>query len=171
MVKKAKYDVIKRIGKLELRRYGPLVIARTDGFGDGGFNRLFRYISGANRRRSKVEMTAPVISERISMTAPVMTGGGAMAFVMPEGYDMDTTPEPLDQEVMVVEVPARLLAVLRFSGRWTERAFEARSRELLGRVQETGLETRGEVFAMLYNPPFTPPFLRRNEVAVEIAVL
>ena len=181
MVEKAEYEVVKDLGRVEIRRYGTLVIARVDGYGDGGFGLLFRYISGENGQRSKVAMTAPVIgeggdatptdgSERIAMTAPVIGDGGSLAFVLPRGYTRDTAPEPLDDRVRIAEVPGRTLGVLRFSGYFTERAFEARSRQLLEVLESAGVAPVGRVFSMRYNSPFALPFLRRNEVAVEVVV-
>jgi hypothetical protein len=73
MVEQAKYEVLKKIGKTEIRRYPRLVIARVDGYGDGGFNLLFRFITGNNRQKSDIAMTAPVVSEEIAMTAPVLS--------------------------------------------------------------------------------------------------
>ena len=178
MVKTVAYEVTRDLDAVELRRYPAIVIAKVEGRGEGGFNNLFRYITGNNRTREQVEMTAPVISgasgprgksERIAMTAPVITGGGSLAFVLPEGHTLETAPVPLDPEVVLEEMPARTLAVLRFSGRWTEGNFKVRARALLERLAEAGVEPKGEVFAMVYNPPFTPPFLRWNEVAVEVA--
>jgi hypothetical protein len=178
MVKQARYDVVRRLGDVELRRYPALVIARVDGRGEGGFNNLFRYITGNNRSRAQVEMTAPVISgrygpkrrgERVAMTAPVISGGGSLAFVLPEGYTMESAPVPLDREVALEEVAPRTLAVVRFSGRWTEGNFKVRTRALLDGLSAAGIEPLGEPFGMVYNPPFTPPFMRRNEVAVEVS--
>ncbi|UCC92872.1 MAG: heme-binding protein [Thermoplasmata archaeon] len=176
MVKKAKYTVVRDLGRVEVRRYEPMVIAKVDSYRGSGFNLLFRYITGENRDRSKVAMTAPVISERsdqgerIAMTAPVYTQEDSMAFVMPEGYTLETTPLPGDDRVTIEEVPGRYVAALRFSGRWTDSAFEKRSAQLVGTLEREGIGTVGTVFSMLYNPPFTPPFLRRNEVAIEIIV-
>jgi hypothetical protein len=89
---------------------------------------------------------------------------------MPDGYTLDNTPEPLDDRVKVEELPSRQLGVLRFSGYFTERSFEAKARQLLETMSEVGLRTRGSVFSMRYNSPFALPFLRRNEVAVEVEV-
>jgi hypothetical protein len=179
MVDTVDYEVVGDLGNIELRRYGPLVVARVDGYGDSGFGHLFRYIQGNNRQRSKVAMTAPVISERgrmastseserIAMTAPVISRGDSMAFVMPRGYTLESTPEPLDPRVSLEETPARTVAVLRFSGRWSERNFGSRARQLMEGLEGAGIRTVGEVFSMVYNPPFTPWFMRRNEVAVEV---
>lgn len=168
MVKSIGYEVVKKLDRVEVRRYPKVVLARVDGYGDDGFNLLFKFISGENRQRAKVAMTAPVISEKIAMTAPVISAGGSIAFVMPESYTSETTPQPADDRVKIVETPARNLAALRFSGRWSSGAFEARSKELLGELDKAGIKSRGEVFSMRYNPPFTPWFMRRNEVAVEV---
>jgi hypothetical protein len=168
MVESISYEVVKKLERVEIRKYPLMVAARVDGYGDGGFNLLFNFISGKNSQRSKVAMTAPVVSEKIAMTAPVLSEGGSLAFVMPEGYTLETTPQPVDGRVKIVEYPPRYLAALRFSGRWTARAFEARSGELLNELRKLGIEPKGEPFSMRYNAPFTPWFMRRNEVAVEV---
>ena len=168
MVEQAKYEVLKKIGKIEIRRYPRLVIARVDGYGDGGFNLLFRFITGNNRQKSDIAMTAPVVSEEIAMTAPVLSEKGSIAFIMPEGFTLETTPEPLDDRVKIVEVPERTVAALRFSGRWSNSIFKKKSEELLAEIENAGLKVAGQVFSMRYNGPFTPWFLRRNEVAVAV---
>jgi hypothetical protein len=168
MVEQAKYEVLKTIGKTEIRRYPNLLIARVDGYGDGGFSVLFRYITGNNRQKLDISMTAPVVSEEITMTAPVLSDTGSIAFIMPEGYTIETTPEPLDERVNIVEIPERVVAALSFSGRWSESIFKKKSEELLKELAEAGIKSTGQVFSMRYNAPFTPWFLRRNEVAITI---
>jgi hypothetical protein len=171
MVEQAKYEVLKKIGKIEIRRYPRLVIARVNGYGDGGFNLLFRFISGNNRQKSDIAMTAPVVSEEIAMTAPVLSEKGSIAFIMPEGFTLETTPKPLDDRVKIVEVPERIVAALRFSGRWSNSIFQKKTEELLAEIKNAGLKVAGQVFSMRYNGPFTPWFLRRNEVAAEVELL
>ena len=168
MVEKAKYEVLKKIGNTEIRRYPRLVIARVDGYGDGGFNLLFRFITGNNRQKSDIAMTAPVVSEQIAMTAPVLSETGSIAFIMPEGFTLETTPEPLDDRVTILEIPERVVAALRFSGRWSNSLFKKRTEELLAEIKNAGLKLNGQVFSMRYNGPYTPWFLRRNEVAVAV---
>jgi len=168
MVEEAKYEVIRKLEKAEIRLYERLVIARVDGYGDRGFNLLFRFIQGHNKQKSKVAMTAPVVSERIEMTAPVISETGSMAFFMPDAYTLETTPEPLDERVKILEVQERHVAALRFSGRYSESIFESRSKELLDELTEVGIKTKGSVFALRYSGPYTPWFMRRNEVAVEV---
>jgi hypothetical protein len=168
MVATVRYTVESRLNKVEIRRYPKIAIAKVEKPEDEAFNLLFRFISGENRQRSKVKMTTPVISQRIEMTAPVLSDAGSMAFVMPEEYRLETTPEPLDNRVRIVELPERLVAALRFSGRWSSSLFEKKKKELLEELARAKIETKGSVFTMLYNAPFTPSFMRRNEVAVEI---
>jgi hypothetical protein len=168
MVAQAKYEVIREIGKVEIRRYPLLVIARVDGYGDGGFNLLFSFITGNNRQKSNVAMTAPVVSEEIAMTAPVLAETDSIAFVMPEGFTLESTPKPLDNRVKIVEVPERVVAALRFSGRWSNSLFKKKSKELLEELKKANISTVGNFFSMRYNGPFTPWFMRRNEVAVPI---
>jgi len=168
MVEQAKYEVLKKGGNIEIRRYPSLVIARVDGYGDSGFNLLFRFITGNNQQKSDIAMTAPVVSEQIAMTAPVLSETGSIAFIMPEGFTLETTPEPLDERVKIVEIPERIVAALRFSGRWSDSVFKKKSEDLLIEIKNAGLKTTGQVFSMRYNGPYTPWFLRRNEVAVQV---
>jgi hypothetical protein len=168
MVEQAKYEVLREINKVEVRRYQTMVIARVDGYGDGGFNLLFNFITGNNRQKSKIAMTAPVVSEQIAMTAPVLSESDSIAFVMPEGLTLETTPEPVDERVKIIEIPERVVAALKFSGRWSNSIFKKKSKEMLEELTKAGIEYVGQVFTMRYNGPFTPWFMRRNEVAVEI---
>jgi len=168
MVEQAKYEVLKKVGNIEIRRYPSLVIARVDGYGDSGFNLLFRFITGNNQQKSDIAMTAPVVSEQIAMTAPVLSETGSIAFIMPEGFTLETTPEPLDERVKIVEIPERTVAALRFSGRWSDSVFKKKSEDLLVEIKNAGLKTTGQVFSMRYNGPYTPWFLRRNEVAIQV---
>ena len=168
MVKQAKYEILKKIGKVEIRSYPRLVIAKVDGYGDGGFNFLFRFISGHNRQKSDIAMTAPVVSEQIAMTAPGLSETGSIAFIMPESFTLETTPEPLDDRVKIVELPNRVVAASRFSGRWSNSILKKKAEELLYEIENAGLKVAGRVFSMRYNGPLTPWFLRRNEVAVPV---
>jgi hypothetical protein len=168
MVEQAKYEVLREINNIEIRHYPSLVIARVDGYGDGGFNLLFNFITGNNRQKSKIAMTTPVVSEQIAMTAPVLSESDSIGFVMPEGLTLETTPEPLDERVKIVEIPERVVAALKFSGRWSNLIFKKKAKELLKELTKAGIKTVGQVFTMRYNGPFTPWFMRRNEVAIEV---
>lgn len=147
-----------------------MMVAKVEGFGDGGFNLLFRYITGNNRQKSKVAMTAPVVAEQISMTAPVLSDTNALAFVLPEKYQPDTAPEPLDDRVKIIEIPQRNVAALRFKGGWSKKVFATKAKILLEELEKAGIQALGNVFSMRYNSPFMPWFLRHNEVAIEVEV-
>jgi len=175
MVQTIKYEIIRKIGKVEIRRYPEIVIAKVSNYESDSFGLLFRFISGDNRTKEKVKMTAPVVeqdaSQEIKMTSPVLSdfsNEGYMAFVMPSEFRLETTPSPLDSRVKIEKIPQRTVAVLRFSGSWSEDHFKEKTGELLQELANAEVKTKGSVFTMLYNPPFTPSFLRRNEVAVDV---
>lgn len=164
------YENTETAGEVEFRRYPPIVLATVQDEGDDrGFRILFAYITGSNRTRSTIPMTAPVItSETIPMTAPVISGQGSMSFVMPAGRPREQVPDPLDSRVSITTVPARDLAVIRFSGHAGAEDVEAVTSRLMDELKKAGITTEGAPFLMRYNQPLTPGFLRRNEVGVEI---
>jgi len=176
--------VVERVGAVEVRQYGPRIAAETQVSGDeldarsAGFRRLAGYIFGGNRSRTKVAMTAPVAQgkekESIAMTAPVAqaqdaSGQWTIRFFMPAKYTMETLPAPLDPAVRMVEVPGETLAVLRFAGSTAPDAVEAKQRGLLQALQGSAWQPAGTPVAWFYDPPWTLPPFRRNEVAVEVA--
>jgi hypothetical protein len=171
MVNEVKYRVIKKLGDVEIRQYGSLVIAKVDGYGDSGFNILFNYISGNNTSKTNLEMTSPVISQNIEMTAPVLSENDMIAFVMPEQFNLETTPKPVDERVKITQIPERQVAALRFTGRWTSSNFSRKTKQLLEELRKANIKTKGNVFSMRYSGPLTPWFLRRNEVATEVEFL
>jgi SOUL heme-binding protein len=179
------YRLIESEGSFELRQYAPQVVVETRveaGFEEAGnvaFGRLFRYISGNNVARQKIAMTAPVTQsgdaprgEKIAMTAPVsqVADGKAfrVAFVLPAEYSLETAPKPLDPTVQVRRVPARVVAVWRYSGRWTEANYAGNERQLREAVKQRALQASGEPILARYNPPFTPWFMRRNEILMPV---
>lgn len=179
------FEVIDRRETFEVRRYQPFVIAEVkieDKFKDAGnraFNTLFQYISGANRGAAKMEMTVPVIQapvagQKMKMTAPLLQRSGTEAgsylvsFVLPLRYDSATAPEPTDPKVQIREVPARVMAVSRYSGFWSESRYLKHETELLAAIKSAGYQPVGLPEWARYNSPFTPWFLRRNEVMVEV---
>ncbi len=176
MVQSVKYDTIKKLNNVEIRRYPKIVVAKVSNFESDSFGLLFRFISGNNRQKEKLKMITPVVSQEgsqeIPMTSPVLSDfstAGYMAFVMPPEFSLETTPLPLDNRVKIEEVPSRLVAVLRFGGSWSEEHFEEKTKQLLEELEHASIKTKCNIFTMLYNPPFTPSFLRRNEVAIEVA--
>lgn len=178
------FDVFGRAGVAEIRRYAPRIAAETDLEGDAettrndGFRRVAGYIFGGNRAAAKIAMTAPVsqaaTSERIAMTAPVAQsaagpGSWTVRFFMPAQWTLATLPVPNDPAVRLVEVPGETMAVLRFTGDRGAEAVAARQAELLRGLAGTAWVPRGEPVAWFYDPPWTLPWLRRNEVAVPVA--
>jgi len=170
MTQEVPYNVKKKIEDVEIRNYPEVIFAVVeDNSDDSGFGLLFQYISGENKTRSKIAMTAPVItSEKIAMTAPVVTGKNYMAFALPASYTKETVPVPTNTAVKIEVQSKKEMAVLRFSGRTTDVRVEKFIQKFKTSLQAQGIQTRGEPVLMRYNSPFTPGFLRRNEVGVEI---
>ena len=170
MTETIEYQVTEQRGEVEIRHYPAIWVATVAGNDEGEtFGILFRYITGDNQPGKKIPMTAPVITTvKIPMTSPVISDADGMSFVMPVAIPGDSLPAPRDPRVRLREIPAREVAVIRFKGRAGARdGADVRAR-LLAVLAEKGIQTAGEPFLMRYNPPFTPGFLRRNEVAVEI---
>ena len=169
MVETPSYEVVERIDDVEIRLYPKMILATVSGDAVAPFRALFNYISGDNSGRSKISMTAPVITpERIDMTAPVISGGDSMSFVVPSKYTMESVPLPTDGRVRVHEVPERKLAVIRFRGWARNGSVEKQKARLLSILRENGVETTGAPSLLRYNSPWTPGFMRRNEIAVEV---
>jgi len=175
------FRVLEQDGSFELREYTSYVVAETrvaadfDSAGNVAFQRLFRYISGNNAGQRKIAMTAPVTrtrGEKIAMTAPVSQQaegtGYRVAFTLPSSYTLATAPKPLDPGIEIRAVPARLVSVWRYSGRWTEEKYLDSERKLRAAIDARGLLAQGEPILARYNPPFMPWFLRRNEVLIPV---
>jgi hypothetical protein len=181
-IEEPRFKVLEKDGSFELREYSAYIVAETRveaGFEEAGslaFQRLFRYISGNNVAQQKIAMTAPVTqsgSEKIKMTAPVsqVADGSAylVAFSLPSTYTLATAPKPLDPTVRIRQIPAQLIACWRYSGRWTESNYRDHEVMLRERINSRELIARGDPVLARYNPPFTPWFMRRNEVLIPVA--
>jgi hypothetical protein len=184
-IEEAGYTLVTKDGTFELRDYAPHIVAETlvegtlEDAGNKAFGRLFRYISGGNRSREKVAMTAPVSQqpkgEKIAMTAPVaqqwLQGGWAVSFTMPASYTLETLPKPEDPHVTLRQVPARRMAAVRYrySGSWSEQGYLRHKSELESWIRAKGLTSAGEPVWARYNSPFTLWFLRRNEILIPLA--
>lgn len=162
-----KYRVEADHGSFQIRLYDPVVVAETvvaNEFGPGGnegFRRLAGYIFGGNGGGRKIAMTAPVSQER-------QGSGWVVAFTMPAGSTVESMPVPDDSRVVLRRVGERRVAAVRFSGTWGVEKFDEKARALLAEVTAKGLVASGEPVYARYDPPWTPWFLRRNEVLVEI---
>ncbi|MEM7547544.1 MAG: heme-binding protein [Pseudomonadota bacterium] len=173
------YTVVRAEEAFEIRDYGTLVVVKTP-MADGtraAFGRLFDYISGENGGAREIAMTAPVLNAdaadgaEIAMTAPVLQGGGdgrEMIFILPADLTLATAPLPSDPMVSLGEIEPRRVAVVRYSGSMDDNADaeEARLREWMA---ENGLAPIGPAEVAGYNPPWTLPAYRRNEVLIPIA--
>ena len=172
------HSLVERVGDVEIRRYASRIAADTTVSGDAyeargeGFRRLAGYIFGGNRGRTRIEMTAPVAQsgERIAMTAPVAQGadasGSVIRFFLPAG--LIDPPKPNDDRVRIVPVPAETVAVLRFSGLATDTAIATQRTTLLATLAGTRWRPAADFATWFYDPPWTLPPLRRNEVAVPV---
>ncbi|MBB2774510.1 MULTISPECIES: SOUL family heme-binding protein [Mycolicibacterium] len=165
-----------------IRRYDQRIAAETTVSADEeasrneGFRRLARYIFGGNHGGTEIAMTAPVTQQRgtkIAMTAPVAqssqtAGEWTIRFFMPSKWTMDTLPTPNDDRVRLTVVPAETVAVLTFTGDRGPRAVAERTEELQNTLRDSAFEPIGEPAAWFYDPPWTLPFRRRNEIAVAV---
>jgi len=181
-IEEASYVVIKKDKDFEIREYAPHVVAETlieaslEEAGNIAFQKLFRYISGDNVSRTKVSMTAPVsqkqVGEKIEMTAPVgqqrVKDRWAISFMMPKPYTLRTLPQPKDTSVTLREVPAQKIAAVRYSGTWSEENYLSHKLELESWILKTNLTIAGISVWARYNAPFTPWFLRRNEILIPV---
>jgi hypothetical protein len=178
-----RYTVVAAHGPLEIREYGPRLAAETEVTGteysarSDGFRRVARFIFGANSSRGSIAMTAPVAQEggshKIAMTAPVgqdqpSPGVWRIRFFMPAQYTQASLPRPDDPAVRIVTVPAETYGVYRYTGSTDPAATADADRELLRRLDGSGWVPTGQPVAWFYDPPWTIPFLRRNEAAVEV---
>jgi effector-binding domain-containing protein len=166
------YDVIDEYADFELRRYPEHVVAETqvkgsfEGVGNKAFMRLAGYIGGRNTASQKVAMTAPVIQE----AEPEEAGRFVVSFVMPTGFDPRHAPSPTDPDVRLRTIPAQTAAALRFSGRWSRGRYDEHARRLVAALEEAGFEVDGPLRFARFDPPWTPWFLRHNEVVAPVRV-
>jgi len=181
-IEKAKYTLLEKEDHFEIRQYAPQIVAETFVEGDikeagnEGFRRLYAYISGDNTKKQSVAMTTPVGQEtasiKIAMTAPVgqekKDNQWRVTFIMPGKYTLETLPEPNDERVKLVEAPGRLMAVVKYSGTWSEGKYKKNKALLEEFIQRRGLTTAGAAVWARYDPPFMPWFLRRNEVLIPV---
>ena len=164
---------------MEIRAYAPYVVAEVvvqgtaDEASSQGFSLLAGYIFGKNRGERKMAMTAPVTQTaepvKIDMTAPVTQsaaegGGYRVQFVLPQSVTLATAPEPIDPQVQLREVPASRMAVIRYSGFWTQENQDEHLARLEAALRAEGQAWTGEPMLSRYNPPWTPWFMRRNEI-------
>ena len=149
--------------QIEIRAYAPRIMAVTgmNEDSDSGFRVLAGYIFGGNAEEQKIAMTAPVQQS--------MAGEKEMAFMMPAEYALEDLPEPEDQRVSFREAPAYTAAVIQFSGWASAEKADENWQQLRRFLITKGIDITGEPTLNQYNPPWTLPFMRRNEVIVPVA--
>ncbi|MDQ6752288.1 MAG: heme-binding protein [Actinomycetota bacterium] len=184
------YQIVQSHDDFEVRRYPEHLLAEVivEGtFKEAGniaFRYLFSYISGENRSKQKVAMTAPVVqdtaSEKIAMTAPVVQQGierksgetgkpkFRIAFVLPEGFTIENAPGPTDPNVHLNTVPESLAAAIRYSGRWSAVGYQRHLEKLESALRAAGLTPAGTPRFARFDPPFKPWFMRRNEIVIDL---
>jgi len=167
-IEEPKYTLVRKYAEFEVRDYAPHVVARTKMSGSyrdslgGGFQRLAKFIFGGNTQRASIAMTAPVASTHAG-------NDWVVTFSMPSAYSMQTLPRPNDRRVELVEVPAQRTAVLSFSGWVSQDKMNDKEQALRRELARAGIEVRGAAVLAQYNPPWTLPFLRRNEIQIPVA--
>ena len=191
-IEEPSFKVIVKSGNFELRQYAPMLVAETlvdgdmDDAGSTGFRRIADYIFGNNQVQTgassaKIAMTAPVTmepqSQKIAMTAPVALmpaeNMGAskqwrVHFVMPSQYSMSTIPKPKNPDVKLREIPGKLFAVSSFTGFNTQTRVQAKTDELNAWIGQKNLKVLSQAQLARYDPPWTLPMFRRNEVMIEV---
>ncbi len=177
------YQVLRELDGVEVRQYAAYAVAEVvvpgpaSEAGNQAFPILAGYIFGKNKGERKLAMTAPVtqaaVPVKLDMTAPVTQtaapGGFLVQFVLPKGVTAALAPEPLDERVRIRDVMPSRVAVIRYSGFWSESNYNEHLAKLQASLQSAGLRWTGEAVYSRYNAPFTPWFMRRNEIWLNLA--
>ena len=180
-VEKPDYEVISSLNNFEIRQYGPMIIAEVKSSGNredtigNEFGILADYIFGNNNMQNGIAMTAPVQqqkSRKIAMTSPVQKQFEdevwTTSFVMPSEYNMDTLPKPNNDRVELKEVPPKKFVVVQFSGNNSDENINKHGKQLTEYIVSNQIKTIGTFKYAFYDPPWTLPIMRRNEVMLEI---
>ena len=166
-IEEPSWTLVDTVETVELREYAPSIQAVTQldhsGQTSAGFQRLAGFIFGGNETGEKIAMTAPV-EESLEANQPLM------AFTLPSEYELEDLPEPADDSVQIQTVPGRTMAAIRFSGWATDGKVKRNTQQLIATLKQHGIEAVGTPSLNQYNPPWTPPFLRRNEIMVEVQI-
>jgi hypothetical protein len=179
-IEKPEYKVLLKENNFELRQYDPFITAEVKVIAKNsldainqGFNILASFIFGNNISKKKISMTAPVTSsassEKIAMTAPVTVSGSGIytvSFTMPRKYSVDSLPQPVDPRITIHSQADYQMAAVRFSGFFNEKNFSTHENMLMEWLFKKGFKPAGPPVIAGYNPPFTPWFLKHNEVLI-----
>lgn len=166
-IEEPKYELVEAWDDFEIRRYEPMTLAQTEieadfsSSGNAGFKKIAGYIFGKNQEKEKIAMTAPV-QQQEKDTKKVIS------FVMPQEKNLSNLPKPEDPSVTFQTVPSQKMAVIRYSGTWSEERYQDHWEKLKAALKEKNIRVKGNPIFARYNPPWIPWFLRRNEILVEI---
>ena len=180
-----KYKVIEKYDDIEIRNYDSYIVAEVvlagdfDNVSSDAFGILVSYIGGDNIKQQSIEMTTPVQQEEIEtsieieMTRPVeqepVGDKYRVSFVMPARFTLETLPKPKDKRVILRQVPAKKVVVVRYSGTWSTSNYQEHEAELIEFIKKKQLNVKGKPIWARYDPPFMPWFLRHNEIMIEVA--
>ena len=181
-VEEPRFTVVVEDGTITVREYPTCIVAETEVDGEwdnassAGFRRLAGYIFGGNQGSTRIAMTAPVgqrpTGQKIPMTAPVgvrpVGEAWVVSFTMPAGSSLQTMPTPNDERVKLRELPGRRVAVIRFTGFWTAARMASQTEALTSWIAARGLRAAGPPEINRYDPPWTLPWMRRNEVWIPL---
>jgi len=168
------YEVLKTAGDIEIRRYGPHLLAtvKVEGkfskAGSQGFRPLFDYISGENIEAEKIAMTAPVLQQASAPADLSQSRKWFVSFVVPSEFNQQNVPAPSDDGVQITAQPELVVAAIQYSGGWSQRNYEAHEQLLLTGLNAMNLSPCGTPRWARYDPPFIPWFLRKNEILIPL---
>ena len=188
-IEEPRYKVVSTTNEYEIREYESYIIAETtiknardsNDAANKGFPIIANYIFGNNTKADKIAMTTPVnteqgVSEKIAMTAPVNTqqensdGVYRISFIMPSKYTLETLPQPNDKRVVINEIPVHTMAVKSYSWSNSEKKVEKLKKEFIEKLSNESITIVGTPLVSRYNPPFTIPFMLRNEIQIKVTL-
>lgn len=175
------YEVLKKDGHFEVRRYQKQLMARValkglkyDDFRETAFKKLAHYIFGGNVQKQEMPMTSPVLNQEMAMTSPSLSqqhseGNWTMSFILPSKYNLSNVPQPLDSEVKLLEIPPYDAASVRYAGTNSIESVKSHEAQLNSWIEtQPQLNAEEDFFTAQYDGPFAIPFLRRNEILVKV---
>lgn len=169
-IEEPKYTIIKKHELFEIREYLPFLVAQTkvtgkfEERGSKAFKILIKYITGENQQQKSIKMTAPVIQEKNKNDS----NSAIISFVMPKSFSLDTLPSTLDKRITLRENPRKTVAVLKYSGGWTEQRYKEKEAILIKALKDANIKIIGEANFARYNSPFALSFMRRNEIMIKV---
>jgi hypothetical protein len=161
------YQILKNDGTIQIRQYPSLIVAQVEVSGErysaikNGFRILADYIFGKNSISQKIQMTAPVLQKKINQ-------GWIVGFIMPDSFTLETLPKPINTAISLIKLPSTKYVVIRFSGMNSKKNLEMHLLQLQEYISTNHLNNVGEPTYAFYNPPWILPFLRRNEIMIEL---